>query len=68
MVYEIVLKGYCVSQDFAVPLHRRKIIRKDYRQLKETETYENKDDETNVDANVLLLQQHAYDALCTKGR
>jgi len=45
-----------VSQDFAVPLHRRKIIRKDYRQLKETGNYENKDDETNVDANVLLLQ------------
>jgi len=57
-------RGYCGSQDFAVPLHRRKITIK-YEQIKKgTKSYENNDDDKpNVDANVLLLLwQHADDA------
>jgi len=48
-------RGYCGSQDFAVPLHRRKITIKHEQIKKGTKNYENNDDEPNVDANVLLL-------------
>ena len=46
-------KGYCGNEDFAVPLHRRKDIKKQSSKInKKSKSYEN-NDESN--SNVLLL-------------